>query len=411
MVSFSNYILLSNLIKIRWIAIIGQFLAIVGAYYYFEIKIPLFKCLLIVFISTLINIYSFLLVKSNNYLAHQKVFYFLSFDTIQLAVLLYLAGGIYNPFALLLIAPVIISASYLPIIFSISLLFLTIFCVILISYFYIPISWNQIFEVPQLFKFGLSLSLLISLVFIFVYVYLFANSSRKISRALSETKSALDNQKKISEIGSLSAAAVHELSTPLNTIFLILSDLQEDINIKKNLHLKKEIDLLKSQADRSKNILLTLSKNPENLKDSFLNKTTISNIVKVNFDKFNNKKINLNLFYKTKGAEPQIYFKDELFYCIGNILQNSIQHAKINVNVYIDWKKNVLLVTIIDDGIGFRNEIFDQIGKPYISKKETGMGLGIFIAKNLIENIGGSISFYNDEKLGAKVEIKILHDN
>ena len=209
MESFSNNILLTNLIKIRWIAISGQFFTILLVFFYFNISIPIFSCLCVVLISSSINVYSFFTNKINNYLSDKEAFYFLSFDTIQLGILLYLTGGIFNPFSLLLIAPLIISASYLPITYSIYLLILSICSVLLISNFYLPINWNESFIVPKFFSYGLSFSLIISLIFISTYVYLFANSSRRISTALSQARSTLQNQKKISEIGSLSAAAVH----------------------------------------------------------------------------------------------------------------------------------------------------------------------------------------------------------
>ena len=405
---FSNNILLTNLIKIRWIAIFGQLFAIIIAFLYFDLNIQVLPCIYIVFFSVVVNIYSYAKNKTNNYLSDKEAFYFLLFDTIQLGFLLYLTGGIYNPFSLLLIAPLIISASYLPIFYSICLLILSVFIVMVISNFYLPIYWKEAFNVPYLFKYGLSLSLVLTLIFLFIYVYLFANSSRNISTALLETKAALSNQKKITEIGSLSAAAVHELSTPLNTIFLILNDLREDKNIKNNENLKKEIDLLKSQAERCNKILLTLSKNPENLKDSFFDKTTISNLIKINFDKFNDKEIILKLNLMPNQEEPLISLKDELVYGIGNIIQNAIQHAKKIINVEIVWNKKNFIIVITDDGLGFKNEIIDKIGNPYISKNKNGMGLGIFIAKNLIENIGGSISFQNSKELGARVEIKII---
>ena len=407
MESFSNNILLSNLIKIRWIAVSGQLFTILLVFFYFDISIPVFSCLCIVFISGSINIYSFFTNKINNYLSDKEAFYFLSFDTIQLGILLYLTGGIFNPFSLLLIAPLIISASYLPITYSIYLLILSILSVLLISNFYLPINWNESFSFPKFFSYGLSLSLIISLIFISTYVYLFANSSRRISRALSQARTALLNQKKLSEIGSLSAAAVHELSTPLNTIFLILNDLRDDNIIRNNENIRTEIDLLKSQAVRCQNILLTLSKNPENLKDSFLNKTTLSNLIKINFDKFNNRNIKLKINLHSKKEEPLIVFKDELEYGIGNIIQNAIQYSKFKIIIDIHWTLKEFVITISDDGPGFKNEIFDEIGKPYISSKKDGMGLGIFIAKNLIENIGGKITFMNKSDLGASVEINI----
>lgn len=404
---FSNNILLSNLIKIRWIAIGGQLCAILIVYFYFKINFPIIACLSIIFLSVIINIYSFFTNKINNYLSDKEAFNFLLFDTMQLGILLFLTGGIYNPFSLLLTAPLIISASYLPIVFSICLLFLSVCGVLIISNFYIPISWNESFDVPKFFTYGLTLSLIVSLVFLSIYVYLFANSSRRISQALLEARLALDNQKKLSEIGSLSAAAVHELSTPLNTIFLILNDLRNEQSVKNNYNIRNEIDLLKSQADRCRKILLTLSKNPENLKDSFFDKTTISNLIKINFDKFNNKKMKLKVNLISNKEEPKILFKDELLYGIGNIIQNAIQYALSVLIVNISWDNDYLVIVVEDDGNGFKNEILDQIGKPYISKDSKGMGLGIFIAKNLIENIGGSISFKNKKEGGASVEIKI----
>lgn len=407
MENFSNNILLLNLIKIRWIAIFGQLIAIVLVFFYLGLQIPVLACLIIVFISTIINSYSYFSNHKNIYLSDKEAFYFFLFDTIQLGVLLYLTGGIFNPFSLLLIAPLIISASYLPIVYSIYLLFLSVSIVILISNVYFPLNWNSSFEFPSFFKYGLSFSLIISLIFIFIYVYFFANSSRRVSKALLKTRLALSKQKQISEIGSLSAAAVHELSTPLNTIFLILNDLRADKEVNQNSYIKKEIDLLKSQAERCKNILLTLSKNPENLKDDFLKNTTISNLIKINFDKFNNRNIELKILFLTPNDEPSIIFKDELVYALGNIIQNAIQHAKIRVSVKISWTKDFFFINISDDGTGFKNEIYDQIGKPYIGKKKSGMGLGIFIAKNLLGNIGGTIIFKNMKDSGASVEIKI----
>lgn len=407
MENFSNHILLLNLIKIRWIAIFGQLFAILLVYFYFKINILINACLLIVLISATINIYSNFTNKNNIYLSDKEAFYFLLFDTIQLGFLLYLTGGIYNPFSLLLIAPLIISASYLPKVYSIYLLFLSIVVVLFISNLYIPIKWNQQFIVPIFFKYGLIFSLIITLFFLFIYVYLFANSSRKISAALSEAKSALANQKKLSEIGSLSAAAVHELSTPLNTIFLIINDLLQDKNIKNSLNVSKEINLLKSQANRCRKILLTLSQNPENLKDNFFDKTYLSNLIKINFDKFNDNNIKLEINLQSKNPEPELFSKDEITYTLGNIIQNAIQHAKFLVYVDILWNDFEFKIIIKDDGDGFNFDTLEQIGKPYISKKETGMGLGIFIAKNLIENIAGKITFKNHKNGGGMVEIII----
>ena len=402
-------ILLKNLINFRWIAIFGQLVAIISVYFFLKIPIPIVFCLLVIIISILINFLSLFPKNRSNYLSQTEAFYFLLYDTIQLAVLLYLTGGIYNPFCLLLIAPVIISASYLKIGYSIFLSFFSIVVVFCLSFFYIDISWSDDFVVPKLFTSGLVLALIISIIFIVVYVYILANSSRKISNALNQTQIELANQKKISEIGSLAAAATHELSTPLNTIFLILGDLKKDNTINDNL--KSEIFLLETQANRCKEILLNLSKNPQKLKDTFLQKTTISNLFDINFDKFLKNKKNLKInIEKLEDNEPLINFSDEIMYGLGNIIQNASEHAKTNIDVNISWNKKYIFISVNDDGNGFTNEILERIGNPYISSKnnERNMGLGIFIAKNLIENIGGTIKFYNQtNNNGSVVEISL----
>ena len=407
-------ILLKNLINIRWIAIAGQLSAIIIVNFFLNITIPVFLCLLVIVISILINFLSLFPRTRSNYLSENEAFYFLLYDTIQLAILLYLTGGIYNPFCLLLIAPVIISASYLKISYSVLLSLFSIIIVFCLSFFYIEISWHENFIAPKLFTNGLVLALIISIIFIAVYVYILANSSRKISKALNQTQIALINQKKVSEIGSLASAAVHELSTPLNTIFLVLGDLKKEKIINDNL--KSEILLLETQANRCKEILLNLSKDPHNVTDTFLQKTTISNLVDLNFEKFlkskNDLKININ---KLKiNDEPLIKFSDEIMYSLGNIIQNAIEHARNSIDINISWNKEYIFISIKDDGKGFTNEILEKIGNPYISSKnnENSMGLGIFIAKNLIENIGGNMKCYNkNNNLGSVVEISLHRQN
>ena len=180
-----------------------------------------------------------------------------------------------------------------------------------------------------------------------------------------------------------------------------------------NTEIQKEVNLLKSQAERCKKILLRLSKNPQNLKDNFFNQTTLSNIIKINFDKFNDKKIKLNINILSKDTEPVIKFKDELMYGIGNIIQNAIQHAIKIIKINISWTQYNMDVEIIDDGKGFAKGILDQIGNPYISsKRKKGMGLGIFIAKNLIANINGKVLFRNNiNTFGSTVEIHLNRNN
>ena len=403
-----NTILLGNLIKIRWIAIFGQILAIFFVTFFLKIQIPLFETLLIIFFSVFINFYSYFDERKNKYISNTKAFSFLLFDTLQLGFLLFLTGGIVNPFSILILAPVITSASYLPALMTVILSSISIVIIILLNFFYVPLNLGDEFYLPQIYNFGLVASLIITVIFIAIYAYLFASSSRKISYALSESKLQILNQKKITEVGSLSAAAAHELGTPLNTIFLILNDLLKEKKLIEDKNIVKDIILLKSQADRCKEILQRFSKNPLKLKDKFLEKVKLTDLININFEKFNkNKKLIIKINPKTE--EPEIIYKDEMMYALGNIIQNAIYYSIDTVTAELDYFKTNVKILITDDGDGFTKDIIDKLGEPYISKNNLGMGLGIFISKNLIENMGGNIKFYNSKDENAVVEI--IFDN
>ena len=403
-----NTILLGNLIKIRWIAIIGQILAICFVYYFINIQIPFFETLVIIFLSVALNFYSYFEERKNKSISNIKAFLFLLFDTLQLGFLLFLTGGIINPFSILILAPVITSASYLPAVMTVVLSTISIGIIIILNFYFIPLDLGAEFYLPEIYSFGLVASLIITVIFIAIYAYLFASSSRKISNALSVSKLQILNQKKITEVGSLSAAAAHELGTPLNTIFLIINDLLKEKILIDNKNITKDIILLKSQAERCREILQSFSKNPLKLKDKFLEKVKITDLIKINFEKFNkNKKLIIKNI--PIDDEPEIIFKDEIMYALGNIIQNAILYSKTKVTAELNYNNVNVKIIISDDGDGFSKDIIDKLGEPYISKNNQGMGLGIFIAKNLIENMGGNINFYNSKDYNANVEI--MFDN
>ena len=334
-----NTVLLINLIKIRWLAIIGQLITLLVIYFLLNFSIPLTECFLVVLLSIIINFFSYFIQKKNHTLNDKKTFLFLMFDISQLVALLFLTGGIFNPFIILILAPIIISASYLSAFWTILLSFYSILLILIINFNYVPLNWEQKFFTPTIYNLGIIIALIITIIFISIYAYLFANSARKISSALSETKLKLSNQKKTTEVAYLSAAAVHELSTPLNTIFLVLNDLIKEKIFEKNLILKKDIELLKSQAERCKEILLRLSKNPQNLKDNFFEKIRIIDLIKLNFDKFNDSK-KITFFYDNFNKDNKIYFKDEINYALSNIIHNSILHSKLDIKILIAQTQN-----------------------------------------------------------------------
>ncbi|MDC0498075.1 ActS/PrrB/RegB family redox-sensitive histidine kinase [Alphaproteobacteria bacterium] len=398
-------VLLANLIKIRWIAIVGQLITLFTIFFVFNFTIPLTECLFVVLLSILVNFSSYFIQKGNSTLTDKKTFLFLLFDISQLVGLLFLTGGVFNPFVILILAPIIISASYLSALSTILLSLYSILLILIINFNYIPLNWEQNFIIPSIYNIGILVALIITIIFLALYAYLFASSARKISSALTATKLKLSNQKKTTEVAYLSAAAVHELSTPLNTIFLVLNDLLKEKVLISNSVLIKDIELLKSQAERCKEILLSLSKNPQNLKDNFFEKIRIIDLIKLNFEKFNDSK-KLIFNFDNFNKESKIYFKDEVNYALGNIIQNAILYSKLEIKIFVKINKKDFTIKIEDDGGGFSRDVLDKLGEPYISKNKKGMGLGIFIAKNLIENMKGNIIFYNSNNSGAVVEIK-----
>ena len=399
-----NTILLSNLIKIRWIAIFGQVFAIFFVFFIINIKIPIFETLFIILLSVAVNFFSYYEERSNKTISNTKAFSFLLFDTFQLGFLLFLTGGIINPFSILILAPVITSASYLPAVMTVILSTISIIIIVILNFYFVPLDLGLKFYLPEIYSFGLVTALVITVIFIAIYAYLFASSSRKISNALSTSKLQILNQKKITEIGSLSAAAAHELGTPLNTIFLILNDLLKEKKLIEDKNIVKDITLLKSQAERCKEILQRFSKNPLKLKDNFLEKVKISDLIKINFEKFNKNK-NLILKILPSDDEPEIIYSEEIMYALGNIIQNAIFYSLDTITVKLEYLNTYTKINISDNGTGFSKEIIDKLGEPYVSKNKQGMGLGIFIAKNLIENKGGNLSFYNSKANNAVVEI------
>ena len=386
-----NTILLGNLIKIRWIAIFGQIFAIFFVTFIIKIEIPLLETLLIILLSVIVNFYSYFEERKNKSISNIKAFLFLLFDTLQLGFLLFLTGGIINPFSILMLAPVITSASYLPALMTVILSTISIIFIVLLNFYFVPLDLGSEFYLPDIYNFGLISSLIITVIFIAIYAYLFANSSRKISNALSVSKLQILNQKKITEVGSLSAATAHELGTPLNTIFLIINDLLKEKKLIEDKNIVKDIKLLKSQAERCKEILKKLSKNPLKLKDKFLEKVKITDLVKINFEKFNKDK-KLDIKTICVSNEPEIIYKDEIMYALGNIIQNAVVHSKKTVTAKLNYSSTNVQIIITDDGNGFSKDILDKLGEPFISK-------------NLIENMGGKLNLYNSKEENAVVEI------
>ena len=403
-------ITLETLINIRWIAIVGQFFTVSVVEYFLKFEFPYFGTLTLIFLSALVNVYleinksKFLTI--NNFYATLSIFY----DLVQLILLLFMTGGLSNPFSILIIVPTTISVTYLSrgssqFIVTCSIIFSTV-----IAFYHMPLPYpvNESLVLPKYYNIGLWLSLGIGIIFLGNYAYQLGRDNRVRSSALSRLEEELTKEKVVNSVGGMAAAAVHELATPLATISLVSKELQKQL--KDNSNIKEDINLLIEQSERCSSILKDIAQRKQ--KDEFIEnispKELINEIV-FSLNNISNKEINvenLNLNQRMKMTK-----KTEISYALRNFIENSIKFAKNKINIEIDQNKKRTAITISDDGDGFNKDIIANLGQPYlhsdnIKKNKKGMGLGVFISKSLLERCLAKVTFRNNKSLsGASVKI------
>ena len=410
---------LRTLNLIRWIAILGQYIAVATAFFWLEINFNIYLASVCILISIILNIIvsiKFLPIRTLN--SNETLFY-LIFDSIQLVALLYITGGLTNPFCILIIAPFIISATYLDLFRTIIIGIVSILSLSLLAFFYQPISSN-IFEFSSSdfssFQiFSIWLSLIVSLAFIGIYCFRVANESRKVEKALNETQIALSDEEKISDMMSLTAAAVHELGTPLSTISVIIKEIVNELDVgEKNYD---DILLIQSQIKRCSEILNRLRQGDiSNDNSSFINELDFPRLINEIVKDYELEEIKLNFEIDDyfKNSNFIILRKPEIVHSLSNIIENAYEYAKHSVTIKLILKDENVILEIINDGEGFPANILPILGEPYVKKNEKnhkGIGLGLFIAKNLINKTAGKIEFRNIENTGASVKIIWKKDN
>ena len=410
---------LRTLNLIRWIAILGQYIAVATAFFWLEINFNIYLASVCILISIIFNIIvsvRFLPIRTLN--SNETLFY-LIFDSIQLVALLYITGGLTNPFCILIIAPFIISATYLDLLRTIIIGIVSILSLSLLAFYYQPISSN-IFEFSSSsfssFQiFSIWLSLIVSLSFIGIYCFRIANESRKVEKALNETQLALSDEEKISDMMSLTAAAVHELGTPLSTISVIIKEIVNELNVDEKNY--DDILLIQSQIKRCSEILNRLRQGDiSNDNSPFINELDFPRLINEIVKDYELEEIKLNLEIDDyfKNSNFIISRKPEIVHSLSNIIENAYQYANHYVTIKLILRNENVILEIINDGEGFPANILPILGEPYVKKNvknHKGIGLGLFIAKNLINKTVGKIEFRNIENIGACVKIIWKKDN
>ena len=403
------------LVLIRWIALFGQSAALFTVFFFFDFAPPFLSAFGIILVSVALNIWQAWRTRHVTQTSALELLLALSFDVIQLAGLLYLTGGLTNPFSILLLAPIAVSAALLGFRSTAVLVILVGVSATLLSRFHLPLPLlSDGFILPPLYLTGLLAALMVSALFISFYVWWLADKSRRTSASLVATQLVLEREQQIENLGTLAAAAAHKLGSPLNTITLISHDLQDRLKQQPNSQtLSEDITLLIDEAERCRVILSELDRDVNT--DRFADDVTmpVSQVLQTMLDP---KLTELStLLELTTGAlddssEPLSKPLPDLKYTLETLLDNARDYAVSAIKLDIGWTATDIDISLSDDGPGFGPNILARIGQPGNSSRDGRdghRGLGLFLAVTLVNSLGGQIDIYNEEVGGATVHITI----
>ncbi len=403
----------NTLVTLRWIAIVGQFIAINLVYNYLNLDFPISECYIIILLGLITNLYLQLGVKSKQLKDLFSSIFFLTYDLLQLTALLYLTGGISNPFSLLLIVPTIVSSTFLSVGTTIILGLITIILLFFLTNFYLPLPGliEYGFNFPNFYLFGILISVIIGLVFLSYFGIRFSGEIKKRSEAFDKLNQVIAKEYELESLGGQAAAAAHSLGTPLATITVVAKELRKEIG-SDSKH-SKDLDLLISQTKRCGEILKQISQK-KITEDKFTSNVKLEDLLTEilrSFIESSGKKIELD----SSGDRNKINVKrsPEIIFGLRNFIGNAVKFSKERVEVELESNKDNIFIRINDDGPGFPEDIIELLGEPYIKskskkiKKNSGTGLGTFLGKTLLARQGAKLNFQNKGiSDGASVEIK-----
>lgn len=403
---------LQTIVRLRWLAVLGQSLTVVGAYWVLGIHLPIAGCLAVIALSAWLNVALRLRYPASHRLKSGYAFLMLGYDILQLAALLYLTGGLQNPFAFLLIAPVTVSASTLPLRITAALGALAIALSSVLTSFHHPLPWfndtNLILPFPYVM--GVWAALVSGILFIGFYSWRTAEEGRRMAKALAAAELVLAREQKLSALDGLAAAAAHELGTPLATIAVVTKELMRDAKPSDPHY--EDLTLLRAQAERCREILAELAGGGEQ-HDLIVSRLSLTHLIEevVAPHRLVAVPIEVVTGPAADGAgaagEPVTERNPGMLYGLGNLVENAVDFASNKVEVDARWSKDEVKIVIADDGTGFPPHVLEQLGEPFVttraaagdgrdaSDEHVGMGLGFFIAKTLLERSGARLELAN----------------
>ena len=413
---------LRTLVLIRWIAVLGQAATVLTVHYGFGFSFSTEGALTTVAISAALNIVATLSRRSGRRLGDREALFYLGYDTLQLGVLLFLTGGLQNPFAILMLAPVTVAATVLSRSSVIALSALTVAALSLLAMVHLPLPQRPGMSlVPHpLYMLGMWTALVSSTLFIAGYIWSVAEEARRMRDAFAATQLALAREQRISAVGGLAAAAAHQLGSPLATIAVVAKELVRDVPA--DSPYADDAKLLLSQSERCRTILAELTRRrdgPEGEDSGEFAPLPFSALVEAAGEP--HRRAGIEIAYRTVPGryrdrardEPLVAPRPEIMHGLGNLIQNAAQFARTEVTVTTSWSEDAVSVDIVDDGPGFAQQVLPRIGEPYISGRggeAHHMGLGIFIAQSLLERTGARLDFANVAEGGAEVVVEWRRD-
>ncbi|WP_457940561.1 ActS/PrrB/RegB family redox-sensitive histidine kinase [Mesorhizobium sp. 10J20-29] len=408
----SQRLRLNTLIRLRWLAIVGQSITVVIVAYGYQFPLPVVPCFALIATSAALNLYLALNYPATYRLSTPAAFAILTLDALQLAGLLFLTGGLTNPFSLLMIVPVVVSATSLPLRMTALLGVMVVAMASVLVFFHFPLPWfdGTALAMPFIYVAGMWMALSSSIAFTGIYAFRVAEEARLLANALAATELVLQREQHLSALDGLAAAAAHELGTPLATIALVAREME--LTLGNDATYGEDVRLLRSQSERCRDILKRLT-SLSSEGEMHLARLPLTSLVEEVIAPHRDFGIAIRLEPgEQSGPEPVGQRNAGVIYGLGNLVENAVDFAAASVTVRWSWNDEEVTLRIADDGPGFPPEIIGRIGDPYMSTRQGaerggGLGLGLFIAKTLLERSGATLSFKNHRAPheGASIEI------
>ena len=397
-----RYVRLDTILRLRWLAALGQLAAIFIVVQGLEFDVPIVPCVTIVGLSALLNLALQIAFNTMQRLEPAYTAALLALNIVELASLLYCTGGLENPFSFLFLAPVLISATVLPVRLTIALGMLAVACASALVFFHLPLPWDadEPLILPPIYLLGVWLSIVLAIGVTSLYAFQVTEEARKLSDALAATELVLAREQHLTQLDGLAAAAAHELGTPLSTIFLISRELEKSVL---DGPLAGDLKTLREQAQRCRDILAKITQ--LSATGAPFDHMKLSTLIEETVAPHRDFGIAIKVRIAVAGApEPVGWRNPAILYGVGNILENAVDFARTTVEVNAWWNNDTVEIVISDDGPGIPPDLLNRIGEPYLSRRRNadvapsehqGLGLGVFIARTLLERTGAKVSFAN----------------